>query len=115
VGVQNDLKENYFKPNGLYISIIELKTTRAQGSKEERIAAILEPRYDQKAIWHYQGGHCQTLEDELVLKHPPHDDVKDALASAISIAVPPQGIMGRDKDFGQANVVYHPRFGGVMS
>jgi hypothetical protein len=112
--IVNDLKDNYFRPNGLYVSIVELKHTKAQGSKEERIAAILEPRYDNQAIWHYKGGYCQTLEDELILKHPPHDDCKDALAAAISIAVPPQGIVGRDRSVDTGNVVYHPRFGGDM-
>lgn len=112
--IVNDLKDNYFRPNGLYISIVELKPTKHEGSKEERIAAILEPRYDQQAIWHYKGGNCQTLEDELLLKHPPHDDCKDALASAVSIAVPPQGILSHRLE-GDSNVLYHPRFGGVMA
>jgi hypothetical protein len=113
--IVNDLKDNYFRPNGLYISIVELKPTKHQGSKEERIAAILEPRYDNLGVWHYKGGFCQTLEDELVQRHPPHDDCKDALAAAISIAVPPQGIMSRPREFGSSNVIYHPRFGGVMA
>lgn len=111
--IVNDLKDNYFRPNGLYISVVELKPTRAQGSKEERMAAILEPRYDNLAVWHFKGGHCQTLEDELIMQHPPHDDVKDALASAISIAVPPVGILGRDRDTDYSNVISHPKFGGV--
>jgi len=113
--IVNDLKDNYFRPNGLYISIVELKPTKHQGSKEERIAAILEPRYDNGNMWHYKGGFCQTLEDELILKHPPHDDVKDALAAAVSIAVPPQGIMSRGLNREQGNVVFHPRFGGVAA
>jgi hypothetical protein len=113
--IVNDLRDNYFRPNGLYLSIVELKHTKQQGSKEERISAILEPRYDNLSMWHYKGGNCQTLEDELVMRHPPHDDCKDALAAAVSIAVPPQGIMARSREFGQANVLYHPRFGGVMA
>lgn len=114
--IVNDLKDNYFRPNGLYISIVELKPTKHQGSKEERMGAILEPRYDNLSVWHYKGGYCQTLEDELILQHPPHDDCKDALASAISIAVPPQGIMGRDRDFdSRSNVLIHPRFGGIAA
>lgn len=111
--IVNDLRDSYFRPNGLYISIEELKHTRMQGSKEERLAAVLEPRYDNLAIWHYKGGYCQTLEDELVMQHPPHDDCKDALAAAISIAIPPVGIQGRDKSTDNGNVIYHPRFGGV--
>jgi hypothetical protein len=113
--IVNDLRDNYFRPNGLYISIVELKPTKHQGSKEERIGAILEPRYDNQAIWHYKGGYCQTLEEELVIKHSPHDDCKDALASAISIAVPPQGIMAHGRNATQGNVVFHPRFGGVSA
>ena len=113
--IVNDLRDNYFRPNGLYISIVELKPTKHQGSKEERIAAILEPRYDNLAVWHYKGGFCQTLEDELIMKHPPHDDCKDALAAAVSIAVPPVGVLGRDKDMTRGNVIYHSRFGGVSA
>lgn len=111
--IVNDLRDSYFRPNGLYISIEELKHTKQQGSKEERISAILEPRYDNLAIWHFKGGYCQTLEDELVMQHPPHDDCKDALAAAVSIAIPPAGILGRDRIEQRGNVVYHPRFGGV--
>jgi hypothetical protein len=108
-----DLRDSYFRPNGLYLSIEELKHTKQQGSKEERIAALLEPRYENLSIWHYKGGFCQTLEDELVMQHPPHDDCKDALAAAVSIAIPPTGIVGRDRSDARSNVIYHSRFGGV--
>jgi hypothetical protein len=111
--IVNDLRDSYFRPNGLYISIEELKHTKQQGSKEERINALLEPRYDNLAMWHFKGGSCQTLEEELVMQHPPHDDCKDALAAAVSIAIPPMGIVGRDKAVSNGNVVYHPRFGGI--
>lgn len=112
--IVQDLKENYFRPNGVYLSIVEMKPNRHQGSKEERIAAVLEPRYDNLSIWHYRGGNCQVLEEELVLHHPPHDDCMDALAAAISIAVPPRGLLGRDSGSVRSNVVYHPRFGGIV-
>jgi phage terminase large subunit-like protein len=111
--IVNDLRDSYFRPNGLYISIEELKHTKHQGSKEERINAILEPRYDNLSVWHYKGGTCQTLEDELVQQHPPHDDCKDALAAAVSIAIPPMGIVGRDRSTSHDNVLYNSRFGGV--
>ena len=113
--IVNDLRDSYFRPNGLYLSIEELKHTRQQGSKEERIGAILEPRYDNLSMWHFKGGYCQALEDELVMQHPPHDDCKDALAAAVSIAIPPQGIVGRDRHEERGNVLYHPRFGGVCA
>lgn len=111
--IVRDLKDNYFIPNGLFLSITEVAPTRHQGSKKERMAAILEPRYDNQTIWHYRGGYCQTLEDELVLEHPPHDDLMDALASAISVAVAPTGALARDRKGRGDNLVYHPRFGGI--
>jgi hypothetical protein len=72
---------------------------------------VLEPRYDNMAMWHYRGGHCQTLEEELVASHPPHDDIKDALTSAIEISIPPKR-MGYMKT-AHNNVISHSRFGGV--
>lgn len=110
--IVEELKD-YIRAEGLYLSIVEAKPTRHQGSKEERIAAILEPKYDNLAIWHYRGGNCQILEDELILEHPPHDDVMDALANAVEIAVPPVGIGARERRRMNSNIVYHPRFGGV--
>jgi len=112
--IVRELKDSYIRPNGLSLSIDEHTPTRHQGSKEERMAAILEPRYDNLSVWHYQGGNCQILEDELVLDHPPHDDVKDALASAIEIAVPPALRRGGADALGNSNnFTTHPRFGGV--
>lgn len=108
--IVSELKD-YIRSYGLYLSILDARPTRHDGSKEERMAAILEPRYDNQSIWHYKGGNCQILEDELILDHPPHDDVMDSLANAIEISVPPTGMMaGRSRS---NNVVSHPRFGGI--
>jgi hypothetical protein len=110
--VVKELKSNYIQPNGLALSIDEYKPTRHMGAKEERMAAILEPRYDNMQIWHYQGGEIQTLEDELILHNPPHDDVKDALASAIEIAIPPTGM--NQLSTRQNNILsFSSRFGGI--
>ena len=109
--IVKELKNNYITPNGLSLSIDEHRPTKHQGTKEERIAAILQPRYENQSIWHYKSGNCQILEDELVLKKPPHDDVKDALASGIEIAVPPRGHRKRSRN--QDNVIFNSRFGGV--
>jgi len=108
--IVRELKEAYIKPRGLYISIDEHRPQRQDGSKEERIAAILEPKYDNLQVWHYKGGNTQILEEELVMRRPPHDDVKDALANAIEIAVPPRRYRNETT---QSNVIYHNRFGGV--
>lgn len=109
--VVRELKESYIKPQGIPLSIDEYRPSRHEGDKEERLAATLEPKYDNMQVWHYRGGNCQSLEEELILKHPPHDDIKDALANAINISVAPkrQRVMTQD-----TNVFYHPRFGGCV-
>ena len=110
--IVKDLKENYIKPHGLALSVDEFKPTRSMGSKSERMAAVLEPRYQNQQVWHYRGGNCQVLEEELIQNHPPHDDVMDALTAAIDVAVPPKGGRFRKKRVDK-NVIYHGRFGGV--
>jgi phage terminase large subunit-like protein len=108
--IVRSLKEDYIATHGLAIKVIEVRPTRHQGSKEERMAAILEPRYENMQVWHYRGGNCQVLEDELVTSNPPHDDVKDAFATAIDNLVKPANSMRNRKREG--NVVWHSRFGG---
>lgn len=109
--IVRELKDSYIKPNGLMLKVEEFRPTRHQGSKEERIAAILEPRYDNLSIYHYKGGNCQILEEELVTNNPPHDDVKDALAACIETAVrPTSNALNRKTN---NNVIYNTRFGGV--
>ena len=111
--IVRDIKENYVKPNGLPLIIDEHRPTRHDGTKEERIAATLEPKYDNRQVWHYKGGNINALEEELVLAKPPHDDCKDALTAAIDIAMPPMKARRPDKQ--TSNVVYHSRFGGVAA
>ena len=72
------------------ISIDEYRPSRQEGSKEQRIAAALEHLYDNLQMWHPEGGWVNVLEEELVQSRPQHDDIKDALASAVTIAVKPQ-------------------------
>jgi hypothetical protein len=109
--IVQELKDSYIRPHGLMLKIEEHKPTRHSGSKEERMAAVLEPRYDNLSIYHYKGGNCQLLEEELVSNNPPHDDIKDALASCIEIAVRPSSNM--QKRTSNNNIVYSERFGGV--
>lgn len=110
--IVNDLKQNYIRPHGLSLSVEEFKPNRHQGTKEERMEAILQPRYNNRQIWHYQGGNCQILEEELMLANPPHDDVKDCLASCIEACVPPSSANSRASNVIRFNS--HSRFGGVQ-
>lgn len=114
--IVNDIKTNYIKPNGLNLTVEDAKPTRHDGAKEERIYAVLQPRYENRQMWHYQDGNCQTLEEELIATSPPHDDCKDALASACSIAIAPsQGFMSSERQRAiQRNFGFGTtRFGGV--
>lgn len=108
--IANHLKD-VIRKEGLSLSIDKHRPTRNEGSKEERIAAALEPRYENQTIFHCKGGYTRLLEEELVLARPPHDDLKDCLACVVEIARPP---MGRRKDRSEDKVVrLHGRFGGV--
>lgn len=107
--IVQDLKDNYIRHYGLALSIEE---NRPKGVKEERIEAVLQPRYDNRQMWHDRGGNWSILEEELVQQNPAHDDIKDCLAAVVEICVAPS-----DQRLSQrphlANVLSHPRFGGI--
>jgi hypothetical protein len=111
VVIVKDLKESYIKPLGLSLSIDEYRPTRWEGAKEERILSTLEPRYANRQMWHYPGGHCQLLEEELTLQNPPHDDIKDALAAAVDFVTAPVNVFRMQKK--PAYMSYDLRWGGV--
>lgn len=105
--------KDYVKQHGMTLAIDEYRPSKAEGHKEERIAAAIEHLYDDNKVWHFEGGWTTILEEELVQARPAHDDVKDALASAVSIAVRPQRSSGSVmKDF-LAGGQQKSRFGGV--
>lgn len=108
--IVKELKESYFRPNGIVITVEEHRPSKHAGSKEERMSSVLEPRYDNMQIFHYKGGNCALLEEEVVQARPAHDDIKDALTCAIDAAVAPSA--GRGK-MTRTNVIYDSRFGGV--
>lgn len=95
------------KERGVFYSIDKVKPTT---EKQIRIMTNLEPRYTAGAIYHYRGGFCQILEDELIATKPPHDDISDALASVVEIATPPSK---RARNNNVINLSYHSKFGGV--
>lgn len=103
--IVNDLKDE-FRKAGRSIVVDDYRPTR---NKEERISAILETRYENKDIKHCKGGYTEMLEEEIVLARPPHDDIKDALASAIEIAIKPR----RTAHIKEDTVVQFSKFGGV--
>lgn len=113
VTIVKDLKENYIRKLGLGLSIDEYRPSRWQGSKDERIMAILQPKYANHQIYHYPGGNCQILEEELMFNNPAHDDVKDALASAIDFAKPPVNTFRKFQAVVTNTFNFNSRFGGT--
>lgn len=111
VVIVRDLKDR-LKNEGLSLTVEEYRPSRKEGTKEERIASILEHRYDNGKMWHFKGGYNELLEAELVLARPAHDDIKDALASAVSIAVRPKFKGSLDRAPSNS-VQFSSRFGGV--
>jgi phage terminase large subunit-like protein len=109
--IVEDIKINYVRKHGLALSIDEFKPSRYQGAKEERIAAVLQPRYANRQIWHYLGGNCQTLEEELMQAHPSHDDCKDALATCIDCCIAPAA-QNYSPMINEYSKYTHSRFGG---
>lgn len=109
--IVRDLKDK-LREEGLTLPIEEYRPNRQEGSKEERIASALEHRYENSQMWHFEGGLTPMLEEELVLARPPHDDLKDALASAVSIAVKPKE-RREAAERPSNNVLFNSRFGGL--
>jgi predicted phage terminase large subunit-like protein len=77
--------------------------------KVARVNGILEPLYQSRSVYHYRGGNCQVLEDELVAINPAHDDTKDAWAMCCELMKKP--VIRKKK--ATSKIIFHPRFGGV--
>lgn len=115
--IVNDLKQNYIRTYGLALSVKDHKPTRHEGSKVERMNATLQPRYENGQVFHYRGGHCQLLEEELTLKYPPHDDLKDVVAICMEYLQAPTFFSKVGDSVSSSSQVLksitHPRFGGI--
>ena len=73
--------------------VLEVKGKPApnDSSKFERILQILEPRYRNNEVYHNKIGYIRILEEELKQPRPRNDDLKDAVALAVSELKPPLG------------------------
>ncbi len=110
-GQQNLVVEQVKDTNrerGVYYTIIKEKHN---DDKTIRTVSILEPRYAAGQLYHYRGGNCQVLEDELTMARPPHDDVRDATASAVSICKAPSP--QRRNMANTLSLGFNSKYGGV--
>lgn len=109
--IVRELQREYMRPAGMMVAVDEYYPNKREGTKEERIAAVLAPRYEQRLMWHYRGGHTQNLEDELTQRFPVHDDLSESVCNAVQISVAPAKHRARS-----TNVLpfqHQTRFGGV--
>ena len=106
--------EAHIRRNGGNLIVEKRASNSRTGNKFEQWAAVLEPRYHSKSVFHYRGGLTPELETELISAKPRHDDLKDALCAAISISRPPAA--RKPVDYEKINRygdnVLHGRFGG---
>lgn len=109
--IVTDLKENYIRVHGLALAVDE--SNPRLKSKEERIEAVLQTKYANKQIWHFTGGNCELLEEELILQKPPHDDIKDCLACCIETSIAPARLNKNKKNMVFSEGLFHKRFGGI--
>lgn len=103
--------ERISRENGGAISV-DHKSNAGAGTKSKilRQYAIVNPKYELRAIFHRRDGLTSTLEEELILENPPHDDLVDALGMALEDAKPPiQTTEYLDTD---QKVITNARFGG---
>lgn len=110
--IARDLKDR-IRSDGLRLTIDEYRPNRHEGRKEERIASALEHRYENQTMIHFEGGYNSELEEELVMARPKHDDIKDALASAVEIAVKPRKNNSLDGFMDENIIPINSKFGGV--
>lgn len=108
--VANEI-EKFVRQHGGSLIVERRSVTRHLGGKEDRWATVLEPKYISKSVFHRRGGLTSVLEDELVSARPRHDDLKDSLCSAMSIAKPPVQKRYINSSRPTSNVVVG-RFGG---
>lgn len=110
--VELELK-NRIRISGDNLAVEGKHATRNEGTKQERHAAILEPRYANQSVFHFSGGLMPIFEEEVILERPPHDDLIDAVCGAIEIANPPAK-RRKSWDYLQShtNVITDSRFGG---
>lgn len=84
--IVESLKKDWIVPHGLALAVEPISPRR---DKHERTEGILQPKYANQQVWHFHGGNCQILEEELTLQHPPHDDLRDSVANAVDMLVAP--------------------------
>ena len=96
-------------------SVVTFGRTRGRqdGTKEERFAMVLEPKYEAHLVYHRKCGYIHDLEEQLKKARPKFDDIKDAVTIAMENIRKPGKRIVTKPGFGQTeNHVANKRFGG---
>lgn len=105
--------QSRIREQGRALSIVGVTYTSHDGAKEERFAAVLEPRYEARTILHYKGGVVPLLEEQIMKPRPTNDDLEDAVFIAVDNTKPPARGSMSGAATGRSNVVVASnRFGG---
>lgn len=108
--VANEVKR-LIRQNGAGLAIEAKPAPVNEGKKWERHNAVLIPRVKNGDVLFYKGGMTAIAIEEIVLERPPHDDLKDALTTVISISTPPA--RSKHADNNVIPVKFNKRFGGA--
>ena len=105
--------QSSIRKEGRALIVRGVSYTSRDGAKEERFAAVLEPRYEAGTIYHYKGGYVPQLEEQIMKPRPANDDLEDAVFIAVDNTKPPARGSGT-ATIQRANnvVVASERFGG---
>jgi len=101
---------------GIHCRIESHRPNKYDGAKEERMEAALLPRYEEGKVYHFKGGLCNYLEEEILLDNPEHDDIKNTLADGLSsdyVRKPRRPSHQEEMARHASPVQYHSRFGGA--
>jgi hypothetical protein len=109
--VKNAL-DKLIRQEGRILVVEPRPTTRSDGAKFERHAAVTEPLYKNQTIRHFKGGLTSMLEEEVRLLNPPTDDLKDAVYLGIEDLNPPSNRSVRNRPSDNVIIVPESRFGG---
>jgi len=102
---------------GIHCKIDDHRPNKYEGAKQERIDAALTHRYEDGKIFHYKGGLCTYLEEEILLDNPEHDDISDTFAAGLSsdhVKKPRRPSKYREASAQAHTPTYHSRFGGTI-
>ena len=107
--VANEIKR-MLRQNGVSLVVEGKPSVAKEGKKEEKHNAILIPRIKNGSMFFFKGGLTSVAVEEIVLERPPHDDLKDALTSALINLTPPAKSSYQAQSRGKLK--FNSRFGG---